>query len=215
MLWYSARDKLFAPFNIKTANYTKHWQLKIYAFLSAQLPIIRHTMLWVRTYRRKRQSIKPEDLSKKAEVVIGHFAVAQLIDYLPPNKHSYRTVVRDPLYRMWSHYCHWHAHKGDVGYRVVPQYRPDMPFEEFALLPELQNYQTQAVGNDLGIYEYIGTTEALEQFAIITGLIGEAGTMPKVNHFSKETPYLSESFLDNFKKLHAEDYALYRKACWQ
>jgi len=114
---------------------------------------------------------------------------------------------------MWSHYCHWRAHKGDVGYRVVPAYRADMSFEEFALLPELRDYQTQAVGSDLEIYEYIGTTDTLEQFAVRTGLVESMGATPKVNHFSKPMPNFSDTFQNNFKQMHARDHVLYTAAC--
>ncbi len=48
MLWYSIRDDLFAPFNIKTANYTKNWQLKSYAFIARWFPYIRSLMLKLR-----------------------------------------------------------------------------------------------------------------------------------------------------------------------
>ena len=138
MLWYSTRDDLFAPFNIKTANYTKNWQLKIYAFIARWFPSIRFLMVQLRTWRRRRQAVSLNNLSSYATVIIGHFAVNKILPYLSPNQHEYRTVIRDPLARMWSHFNHFQAHRGDVGQRVVPEYRENMAFEEFAMLPEMK-----------------------------------------------------------------------------
>lgn len=208
MLWYSTRDKLFAPFSIKTANYTKNWQLKLYAFIARWFPVIRRLMLQLRTWRRKRQAVTIEDLDSRSVVVIGHFAANQLLAYLSPSQHEYRTVVREPLIRMWSHFNHFHAHKGNVGQRVVPKYKK-MTFEEFAMLPEMKNYQTQAVGPDLSIYKHIGITEELEVFCKNTGLTDKILTQEKVNHFGNALPELSPDFLKSFMAFHDQDYELY------
>lgn len=212
MLWYSVRDKKFAPFNIKTANYTKDWQLRAYAFVARAFPIIRKSLLLVRALRRKHKAVAYKELATKAEMVIGHFSIDQVLPYLPTKEHSYRTVVREPLARMWSHYNHWRAHKGDVGHRVVPSFRPGISFEEFALLPEMQNYQVQAIGENLAIYDYIGITENLISFASETGLIDSSSYMPTVNHFGNKLPLLDTAFIDAFKKFHAGDYKIYEKA---
>jgi hypothetical protein len=209
MLWYSVRDNLFAPFNIGTANYTEDWQLRLYAFLARSIPILRHFMIRVRTWRRKRHAVPLENLHSQAKLVIGHFAVNKLLPLLPPSQHEYRTVVRDPLVRMWSHFNHFRAHKGDVGHRVVPKYREDMTFEEFCMLPEMRNYQVQAVGTDISIYKHIGVTERLDTFSEKINLIGTDLTLPKVNHFGGKLPPLSVNFLEAFRAAHAQDYELY------
>lgn len=212
MLWYSARDGLFAPFNIKTANYTKNWQLKMYSFIAAKLPLLRHFMLWIRTQRRRRKAVMLEDLHEYS-VITGHFAVSMVLPYLSPKKHSYRVIIRDPLDRMWSHYCYWRAHKGDVGHQVVPPYQESTTFLEFAFLPELKNYQKCVAGDDLSIYEYVGTTHTLNDFGIATGLIEATDTLPIVNHFSSTIPKLSKAFLKKFRIFHKDDYKLYTEAC--
>ncbi|MBU0611942.1 hypothetical protein KKA39_02440 [Patescibacteria group bacterium] len=208
MLWYNTRDNLFAPFNIKTANYTKNWQLKLYAFIARRLPSIRFLMIKLRTWRRKRQAVPLKNLSS-ATVVIGHFAVNKILPYLPSNQHEYRTVIRDPLARMWSHFNHFQAHRGDVGQRVVPEHRENMTFEEFAMLPEMKNYQTQAIGLDLSIYKHIGITEKLESFCKNTGLTDKASSREKINHFGNALPELTQDFLKAFKIFHDQDYRLY------
>ncbi len=208
MFWYSVRDDLFAPFSIKTANYTKDWQLKMYAILARWFPIIRHLMLRVRTLRRKRQAVVIEDLHSRASVIIGHFTASKLLPYLPSNQNEYRTIIRDPLIRMWSHFNYLQAHKGDVGQRVVPEYR-NTTFEEFAMLPRMRNYQTQATGTDLSIYKHIGITEKLDVFCDNTFLTNEAVTLPWVNHFGSSLPELSSDFIESFKTAHAQDYEFY------
>lgn len=209
MLWYNIRDDLFAPFEIKTTNYTKDWQLILYAFVARRFPIVRRLMIRLRTWRRSRRKIPLDDLRSRASVVIGHFAVYKLLPYLSPDEHEYRTVVRDPLARMWSHFNHFNAHKGDVGQRVVPRYRENMKFEEFALLPEMLNYQYHALGGNLSIYKHIGVTERLEEFCRNTGLIDSHVVLPKVNHFGNEMPIFDADFLNAFKKAHILDYNLY------
>jgi len=208
MLWYSVRDDLFAPFSIKTANYTKDWQLKIYVILAQRFPIIRNLMLYLRIWRRKRQAVEIEDLHSMATIVIGHFSASKLLPHLSPDLHEYRTVVRDPLMRMWSHYNHFQAHKGDVGQRVVPDYKK-MIFEEFAMLPEMRNYQTQATGSDLSIFKHIGTTEKLDVFCKNISLIDGTSMLPWVNHFGGTLPELSSDFIETFRIAHAQDYQFY------
>jgi hypothetical protein len=209
MLWYSTRDDVFAPFNIKTANYTKDWQLKTYAFISRWFPPIRRLMLKLRTWRRKRHAVGLEDLPSKASLVIGHFTANRLFSCLPPELHEYRTVVREPLSRMWSHFNHFQAYKGDVGQRVVPQYKKNMTFEEFAMLPEMLNYQVRAIGSDISIYKHIGVTEELDIFCENTHLKNKTSTSPRVNHFGNTLPDLNPNFVEAFKMAHAQDYELY------
>lgn len=209
MLWYSARDTMFAPFDIKTANYTKNWQLKAYAFAARHLPSVRRRIVAERTRQRELQQVSLPEIPRIAKVVIGHFAVSDVIDVLPPDEHEYRTVIRDPLARMISHFHYWHAHRGDVGHRVVPDYSPAMTFEEFALLPELQNYQTQAIGDDPSIFKHIGITNKLGDFAVVVGLAKNAQDVPAVNHFTGESQDLKPEFVKKFRKLHSRDIALY------
>jgi hypothetical protein len=213
ILWYNVRDDLFAPINIRTANYTKDWQLKPYAFVSRRLPMIRHLLIWIRTFLRMRNSVELNNIASQASVVIGHFPVNKLLDYLPPDQHEYRVVMRHPLNRMWSHFNYFMAHKGDVGHRVIPKYKQTMTFEEFALLQEMKNYQLGAMGNDLSIYKHIGITEKFDLFAQQAGLLDKNDTAPQVNSFHREMPEPSKEFLESFEKFHALDYELYNLVC--
>jgi hypothetical protein len=115
MFWYSVRDDSFAPLTIKTSGAVRDFKLKIYAAISRLFPKLRHALIYLRTWLRKREMVPPEDLNIHAEIVNGHFTVDKLLAYLPPDKHEYRTIVRDPLARTWSHF---QVHKGDVGYEI-------------------------------------------------------------------------------------------------
>ena len=73
------------------------------------------------------------------------------------------------------------------------------------------NYQVQAIGNDLSIYEYIGTTNHLDEFAIRAGLISKSEKVPITNNFSHKPPHLDSQFVEKFKDAHKEDYAIYER----
>lgn len=209
ILWYSVRDNLFAPISIQTANYTKDWQLKPYAFISRHLPFLRHLLIWIRTIRRRHHSVSLDKISSQALVVIGHFAASKLLLALPPDQHEYRAIIRHPLVRMWSHFNYFCAHNGDVGHRLIPKYKEGMTFEEFAMSPEMKNYQTGALGSDISIYKHIGITEKLDSFTRQTGLVKDNEVTPIINSFKKKMPNLSKEFIKEFETAHALDYKLY------
>lgn len=209
ILWYNVRDNLFAPITIRTANYTKDWQLRPYYFIVRWFPVFRKILIWIRTILRTRHAVSVKNIALRASIVIGHFSVTQVLPYLNPKNHEYRTVLRHSLNRMWSHFNYFMAHKGDVGHRTVPCYKHNMSFEEFALSPEMKNYQLGAVGNDLSIYKHIGITEHLDLFTREIGLIKDNETTPKVNCFYQEMPPLDKEFIVQFETFHALDYELY------
>lgn len=209
---YMVRDDLFAPYSIKTANPRKNIVLKFYKFIAAHIPRYRRHLISKRTKKRIKQQINTADLRHKS-VVLGHFDINKVKEYLDPNLNQYRSVVRDPLERSWSHYKYWREHKGDVGQRVVPKFKEDMQFEEFALLPEMINYQTSALGKDLSIYEFIGIANKLDEFAIRAGLISTGEITPVLNKLNqRKLPELSPEFLKKFKDLNKDDYDLFSYA---
>lgn len=210
-LWYSTRDGLFAPFNIQHGRY-EDAQMQAHAHLARDAPDIRARILQQRTSLRLQHAVPPEQLADKAKVVLGHFALNMISRFLPASEHEYRTVVRDPLQRMWSHYNFWRAYNGDVGHRAVPPFSEDTSFEQFALHGLMQNYQTQATGTDPGIYTHLGTTRYLTQFVQETGLAPRTTVAPTANHFSDPLPPLSPVFVSEFQDAHREDYAFYAAA---
>lgn len=76
----------------------------------------------------------------------------------------YTSVVREPLERMKSHYEYWYRNSGLDRFGVVIPFESSMSFETFALLPQLSNYQTRALGIDPSRFRLIGTTESLDAY---------------------------------------------------
>lgn len=210
-LWYSTRDGLFAPFNIQHGRY-EDAQMQAHARLARDAPDVRARILQQRTNQRLQHAVPAEQLADQAKVVLGHFALAKISNLLPVPEHEYRTVVREPLQRMWSHYNFWRAYNGNVGHRVVLPFSEDTSFEQFALHGLMQNYQTQATGTDPSIYTHLGTTRHLAQFIQETRLAPHTTVAPTANHFSYPMPPLSPAFVSEFQDAHSEDYAFYAAA---
>ena len=161
----------------------------------------------------------PSNLPDDAKVIHGHF-IADTFDGCVTDPFL-TIVVRDPFSRMWSQYQYWETHKGIPDWRKPIPYDEQMTFEEYALLEELRNYQTQILaGKELGQF-VVGTTESLGLFGQVlvrklqdqrllkpsnSGLV-----MPRINHIpSSEQP--DERFRPMFEKIHQEDVELYKHA---
>lgn len=187
-------------------------QLKSYAFW----PFVKQAYFTMRSNKRYTQSI-PENVA----IVHGHFAANRFDTILPD---AIRTVViRDPLKRMHSQYDHWKRAKGRNQWRVIVPYDPNMMFEQFAMLPAMQNYQTQALaGKELTSFDIVGVTERLDAFttALYTVLVKEGyinstialKKVEKLNTHRKNHQVKSSAFEETFRKFHAKDYELYKKA---
>lgn len=159
-------------------------------------------------------------------IIHGHF-LADKYDYVVNN--PLRSIVfRDPLDRMRSQYDHWSRNKGQAAWRVTVPYDPAISFEDYALSPELQNYQTQAVaGKPLTDFDVVGVTEDLDRFRDdLTRLFIEQGwcdesilrtdPVPRLNQTSERTKtdqsQLSPTFLGEFRRFHSDDYQLHDAA---
>lgn len=159
-------------------------------------------------------------------VIHGHFPADKYDDVV---ENPLRSIVfRDPLERMRSQYDHWTRNRGEADFRLPIVYDPEMSFEDYALLPELQNYQTQAVaGKPLTEFDAIGVTENLEPFRHdLVKLFVEQGwcdenilntiSLPRINQTSARTrsnpSQLQPSFLQAFRNFHSEDYQLHDAA---
>ena len=187
-------------------------QLKSYAFW----PYAKQFYFKVRSSKRYAKSI-PDNIA----IVHGHFSANRFDTMLPD---VIRTVViRDPLKRMHSHYDHWKRAKGRNQWRIMVPYDSHMTFEKFALLPEMQNYQKQALaGKDLKSFDLVGVTERLDTFtqAFYNVLVKEgyvkknalSTTIEKLNLHRKNHQVKTSMFEEVFKKFHKEDYELYKKA---
>lgn len=91
-------------------------------------------------------------------VIHGHFEADRFDNVIESQIQG--VVFRDPLTRMFSHYTHWKRTKGNAEFRVVVPFDPNLTFEGFAMLPQLQNYQAQALaGKDLSSFAAVGISD--------------------------------------------------------
>lgn len=169
------------------------------------------------------------EVPSDAGVIMGHFVADQFDGALKDRPIVRAVVIREPLSRMASHYDHWKRYKGHSVWRVQTPYDPTMSFEDFATLPEMQNYQLQALGK-LGLedFDVVGVTENVDQsVGQFLQLLAEAGTIPpisgtqdiQIGHYNctpqgtkTNLEILSGAALQAIRTYHAEDYDLYAQA---
>jgi hypothetical protein len=173
-------------------------------------PAARLGVLALKTVERSK-SFSPEDLPQHDySVATGHFTWTRLENIISPDAGRYTSVIRDPLGRMLSHYDHWRRSGGLARFRVRPAYDPSLSFEQFALLPELQNYQVQALGESTDSYYLLGTLDKFDEYLEELGLIGAGQEVPHVNKSPEiNEGSLSSMFLIRFEEFHEADYELY------
>lgn len=155
-------------------------------------------------------------LPKDARAIHGHFPPS-MFGYVKRPKYM-SVVIRNPLDRMYSQYKHWMRVHGITFWRFPVQYDPEVQFDEFAFLPQLQNFQTKALGGaNLKSFDLVGVTERLDSF--ISTLFKERGEgkensekKEKLNKGESRKQSFSSKFKNKFRKSHAKDYRLYEEA---
>jgi hypothetical protein len=180
----------------------------------------------LRSKRMKTFTVK--ELPESARVITGHFNADryQQSGELDPSEVGLRTaVVRDPLDRMISHYKHWKDLNG--AFKSPPYsipFSPNVTLEQFAFLPELQNFQQQRLGSiPKEMFDLIGTVEKFDLFAAQLALLISGISTPITVPHRNENPNKSispeeKSFRENkdlvkkFKAFHQQDYELYAYA---
>lgn len=200
-------DLLVSPAN----SLVDKLQLKSYAFW----PILKKTFFFIRTPKRTKDVV-PESVV----LVHGHF-LANRFDKIV-TKPIRTVVIREPLARMYSQYDHWKRAKGRNQWRVMIPYDDTMTFETFALLPQLQDYQTQALaGKKLSEFAIVGVTERMDLFTkSLTKLFIRHGLLEKKmkkESVQKRNPRknnykVSKTFSKKFEAFHKRDYLLYKQA---
>jgi hypothetical protein len=170
-----------------------------------------------------------ENIPSDASVVMGHFIADQFDEALGERSSIRAVTLREPLSRLISHFDDWKRLKGHHDWRVQVPYDPDLKFEDFATLPQMQNYQLRALGR-LGLedFDVVGVTESVDQsVGQFLGLLAEAGTISGVPgaetlHISRynrsprsrktNLEALSPSTIQSIRQFHAEDIDLYAQA---
>jgi hypothetical protein len=177
---------------------------------------------------RIRKSAPALEVPTDAKVVFGHFAADRFDSLLPEGTTVIRAVVlREPLERMRSHYDHWKRTRANEDWRVHIPYS-NLSFEQFSLLPEMQNYQSQALaGKELSDFDIVGTADRTEAFTetfikalIGVGLISHSQEVSVEHKRYNRTPEkrrtllegLDQTFLEAFSVFHQQDYKLYSQA---
>lgn len=201
-------DLFLSPSN----GFVDTFQLKSYAFW----PYIKKAYFGIQTVKRQKNSI-PNNIA----VIHGHFK-ADRFDTLLPNAIN-TVVIRDPLKRMHSQYDHWKRAKGRSQWRVMVPYDPRMTFEQYAMLPIMQNYQVQAcAGKDLKSFTVVGITERLDMFTkTLYSLFVSEGYIPytvpfngikNMNQHRNTHEIKTNGFEKAFYLFHKDDYDLYEHA---
>jgi hypothetical protein len=168
------------------------------------------------------------DIPDEARVIFGHFRADQLDALLKARPTIRAVTIREPLCRLRSHYDHWRRTKGQSDWRRQVPYDPAMTFEDFATLPQMQNFQTQALGTmRLQNFDVVGVTESIEQSIacffqhllrehVINSATPKAVHMTHYNRTPRRrmtnTASLSSSTLTFLRKFHVDDYELYAQA---
>jgi len=218
VLKYSCADQAFTRLS-ETTNGTSPIVERIKSVVanSKYLPII--TEIFYRCIRttcaeKYQFSNLPDDYS----AISGHFTLNQCLPYF--NDPIVTTIIREPFARMTSHYQHWKRLKGGTDFRVNPEYCiKNMPFENFAFLPELRNYQAQALGDNLGRLDLCGFVERIEDYPTrLLALLDKNGVThkqisPSIPHYNRSLSpqrQFDVDFIESFNVFHNLDVELYR-----
>jgi hypothetical protein len=168
---------------------------------------------------QERNHIQIEDLPHDFDVIHGHFEATRFNEVAQDPFMS--IVLRDPLDRMISHYVNWRRREGKTYQRTEIAFDPEMSFKDFAMLPEMTNFQAQAIrGMHLEDFDLVGTTENMERFTqeyfIRRDLVGATPQLPDFNRTllspSHKSLGIDDKFIKVFRENNAYDYQLHSRA---
>jgi hypothetical protein len=167
----------------------------------------------LRSHIRRPQGQTEYTIPKELAVVHGHFSIDHFKETIPEGRLV--TVLREPLARTISHYRFFKREK-IIGGFTLPWFTLNMPFEEFAFHPEMQNVQAcyLRMAPDLSQFEHVGITERMDCFCHHFDP-EHTIQVPYLNTTGSELFLLSEQFIEAFKTHHSLDYALYEQAVQQ
>jgi len=177
----------------------------------ALFPFIKAGYLIARAMEAK-MGTTPETVGNEYSAITGHLTGSRLEKIISPEDSCYTTVLREPLARMRSQYEHWLRTRGLTRFRVRPVFDPRniLTFEEFALLPGLQNYQTTAIDIDPARLSLIGLDTMFPEYLEELGLSTAGQEVPRLNQttYTSRTEY-SNKFIADFQNANSKDYLLY------
>jgi hypothetical protein len=167
---YSASEQAYRALGKKLFAIDSDWQQSLRAQIFRNTPRLARLGQLALNALPSHQALTLEQVQEVASVIIGHFTFDGMSQAIDPGQSAYRAVLRDPLDRMRSHYSF-------LLQRSVPKSRmriaaldaENMSFEEFALQPSVQNFQSQAIGDSLTPYEMVGVVDYLDLFMAAAG----------------------------------------------
>ena len=157
--------------------------------------------------------------TKDFEVLHGHFTLLELSTMVNLDDVNIAFIVREPLERMISHYRHFQR----VGWYQIPTFRKVFErgkapsnFTEFALHPDMINYQSQVLAGFSDKVDFIGTTDRLDLLLRSMGISVPAeqrNAAPGNQNLSEVLSDLGvdEQFKHEFRRMHAQDYQLFQE----
>ena len=174
--------------------------------------IYRKIIKKINSYSFKSFGIPLDSDIEDYSVIHGHFDIGQFREKFP--NHYTVAIVRDPLKRMISQYLHWQNSFGVSYWHKNIPYHPNITFEEYSLMPELQNFQSSVINSiNLTNFDIIGVVDYLDiLFAEIAKDFNiHKPVHPKVlnKYHGSQSITISKSFASKFRKFHSQDYLLY------
>jgi len=153
-----------------------------------------------------------ERIDFEADFVYGHFDYG-LHEHF--EEAEYITILRDPISRMVSHYCHIATRRDHPHYYLVGD------FENFLSLAEeweLTDFQTRRLGGDLSLakdrldeFAVVGVTERMEEFGIaLNRRYGCPAEIPRKNRGSYAGDF--RRYRDRVEEMNQKDMELYTHA---
>ncbi len=121
-------------------------------------PLIARMYCFISSEVFKPSLVDPGNLPPNTKAIHGHFRADRFDNVIEDPIRM--VIIREPYVKMRSHFINWKRSRGTPEWRVRIPYNPDLCFEDFSLLPEMIDYQTNAIaGKSLDEFELVGTTE--------------------------------------------------------
>jgi hypothetical protein len=215
LIYHPVTDTFRRGADLRSAKYPSIFAIKEVLKKTTMKPIVDFLVLQLHKVQDD-SDITWEEISQiDHRVITGHFP-ANKLDII--SGHFSTIVLRDPLERMYSHYLHWKRERGNTKFGIMTPYNDQLSFTGFAMLEQLQNYQTKALaGKSLSDFGLVGTTENLQLYVkkLLTHLNMDPTLYPIGYHNqTKNKPPIPADgeFIHKFKEFHSKDYQLYKQA---
>lgn len=158
--------------------------------------------------------------------VVGHMPVTQYMDAQDKGKYAkrlgyrYMTFLRNPLDRAISHYYYWHQINEPQNPMWLQFHTEKWSLEHFLLSPHFTNFHMRFTrGLDIDAFDFVGVVEEFAQsMKLLERMYPEFAGIEVMQ--SRKTKFkdtdsianLSPQVMNEFYRLHKEDYEAYERA---